>query len=277
MLAWILEEEIAVGTAVNPMPKTMKLVLVTLVAVAMSVLLTAAISLILDGVLTVKPLAIASTCAILVGTPISYFVLSQTERLEFAHSDLTAAHRELSSIHEQLESAHRALKYTSSHDAMTGLVNRATFLASLEHMRRTSGGGYLLMIDADRFKLINDTHGHDAGDRALVAIANSLRQTARGDDICARIGGEEFAVYLPGSDYRSAVACAERQRMAVAAQRIELANGKTIRVTVSIGCAPLSAGDTIDDLMRRADRLLYQAKTEGRNRTCVGGQLQGAA
>lgn len=214
------------GTAVNPMPKTMKLVLVTLVAVAMSVLLTAAISLILDGVLTVKPLAIASTCAILVGTPISYFVLSQTERLEFAHSDLTAAHRELSSIHEQLESAHRALKYTSSHDAMTGLVNRATFLASLEHMRRTSGGGYLLMIDADRFKLINDTHGHDAGDRALVAISSSLLQASRVDDICARIGGEEFAVYLPGSDYSAAVVSAERLRLAVAAQRIELANGK---------------------------------------------------
>jgi diguanylate cyclase (GGDEF)-like protein len=257
--------------------RTAKVAIITLVALMLSVLLTAALSLALDGHLTPKPLAIASICAVLVAMPIAHFVLAQTEKLAKAHADLTDAHRQLSKFYHQLESAHSEMEYEAHHDAMTGLVNRASFLANLEGLRRDSDSGYLLMIDVDRFKRVNDTYGHDTGDRVLVAIADALRSATRESDICARIGGEEFAVYLPGADFDQAYLCSERLRLAVAAKRVEMANGGEIGVTVSIGGAPYESGETIDRQMRAADQLLYQAKKQGRDRTCFAMPVQDAA
>lgn len=259
------------------MPKSRKVAIITVMALMMSVLLTAALTLIIDGKFTLKPLVIASVCAVFVAIPIAQFVLSQTEKLEHAHAELTEAHRQLAALYKQLENAHQEMEFKAQHDAMTGLVNRAAFIASLEGNRRRSERGYMLMIDADRFKRINDTYGHDTGDRVLVAIANALQEVIRKRDLCARIGGEEFAVYLPGASYRDACECGERLRSNVAGKTVQLADGETIGVTVSIGAAPFEPGQSVDDLMRAADRLLYQAKSEGRNRVSIAAPIPQAA
>lgn len=264
-------------SAAGHMRKNRKITVITALSLIMSVLLTAALSLVIDGELTLKPLAIAAVCALFIAAPIAQFVLTQSEKLEQAHAELMAAHRQLALLHKELENAHQAMEYKAEHDDMTGLVNRAAFLAGLDHMLRGSDRGFVLMIDADRFKRINDTRGHDTGDRVLVAIAEALRAVIRKGDICARIGGEEFAIYLPGSSYQEAYECGERLRRSVASKQIKISTGETIGTTVSIGAAPIEAGQSIDDLMRAADRLLYRAKNEGRNRICIEAPISQAA
>lgn len=259
------------------MRKNQKVAVITALSLLMSVLLTAALLLLIDGELTLKPLAIGAVCAVLIATPIAQFVLTQTAKLEQAHAELTAAHRQLAMLYKELENAHQAMEFKAEHDAMTGLVNRAAFITGLDGMRRGSDRGFVLMIDADRFKRINDTHGHDAGDRVLVAIAEALQEVTRKGDICARIGGEEFAVYLPGSSYEDAFECGERLRKNVADKQVLMSTGEAIGATVSIGVAPFEAGQSVDDLMRAADGLLYQAKSEGRNRTCIAAPVLQAA
>ena len=128
----------------------------------------------------------------------------------------------------------------------------------------------LLMIDVDHFKRVNDTYGHDAGDRALAQVGAVLRNCLRPGDVVARYGGEEFAALLPGVDPRGVLELAERVRLAVGTASITAAEGMPLLVTVSVGaaCVPdhaLEAGD----LVRAADRALYAAKHAGRNRTCL--------
>lgn len=257
--------------------KIFKVTVISTAALAVSVMFTAAILMVLDGSITVKPLLIACVCSIAAAAPISSIVLTQSERLAHAHTELIAAHRELAEINAQLGTAHRELALKASHDEMTGLLNRAAFLERLENLRRCSDMGYLLMIDADRFKDINDTYGHLAGDRALVAIATALKSGVREADICGRIGGEEFTVYLPGADHENALDCAERLREAVASMRVDTGAGSMVELSVSIGAAPFKNGQGIDDVMREADRLLYQAKSTGRNRVCIAKPVLKAA
>ena len=159
-------------------------------------------------------------------------------------------------------------------DPLTGLTNRRGFdlaiaAAAKEVEAGATPGPCLLMIDLDSFKRLNDTYGHPFGDRVLIKVAEILRANVKGKDTAARYGGEEFAVLLPQTPRGGAVGLAEALRAMVASSRVRQ-NGKNEtwvgNFTVSIGVADLVPGESAADLVARADRALYTAKTQGRNR-----------
>ena len=157
-------------------------------------------------------------------------------------------------------------------DSLTGLYNRAYFLAQFGALADRSGvkglGVALLMLDIDHFKRINDHHGHDVGDAVLREVANLLRQATRTEDLVARYGGEEFVIALPVAAPDAATERAERLRSSLASRRM-LAAGVPVEVTASIGLAFTSAERprSVASLLATADRGLYQAKNSGRDRT----------
>lgn len=155
-------------------------------------------------------------------------------------------------------------------DILTGLHNRRWFDESLPRMVgrhvRTHQPLSLLMIDVDHFKKYNDTHGHQAGDAALSRIGAILGARMRPTDLMARYGGEEFVVILPLTDSAGALMAAERIRNSVAAETASLLlSGECL--SVSVGVAQLSAGETPESFIARADAALYRAKAAGRNRS----------
>ncbi len=157
-------------------------------------------------------------------------------------------------------------------DQLTGLHNRRYMMNQLQQLMqrsvRSSGSLSVMMIDIDHFKVVNDTHGHQAGDEVLQELADRLRENVRPMDIICRNGGEEFVVVMPETPGESACIAGERIRQAVAARPFEVLGGKqSLNLTVSAGVATLrGAEDTIADLLKRADDALYQAKSAGRNR-----------
>jgi diguanylate cyclase (GGDEF)-like protein len=155
-------------------------------------------------------------------------------------------------------------------DELTKLPNRRQFLKSLEtefaRVQRYDRPLSVLMIDADDFKLINDRHGHFAGDEVLQALAVRLRVIVRQIDLLGRLGGEEFAVALMETDMPAALETAERLRREIAAEPFQVAAGK-IEVTVSVGVATRRGkNDNAAQLLSLADKAMYLAKTGGRNR-----------
>lgn len=157
-------------------------------------------------------------------------------------------------------------------DPLTGLPNRRGLAAALDRRAATQDrglSGAVLVIDIDHFKSINDTYGHESGDRVLADVAARLQGIMRADDIVARWGGEEFLAVLGRADGAAAVAIAERLREAVSGRAFVLDRGP-IAVTVSIGAALVAAGETkIDAAVARADTALYAAKRDGRNRAVL--------
>ncbi len=162
------------------------------------------------------------------------------------------------------------LRLANSADHLTGLFNRRAFFEAaeleIERGRRVPRKLSLLMIDADRFKSINDSHGHGVGDAVLRDLAATIAATVRDIDTAARVGGEEFAVLLPSTDLAGAAAVAHRLCESVRA-RVVVAEGSEVRYTVSVGVSEMSPEMTeLDALMRRADDALYKAKGGGRDR-----------
>lgn len=187
-------------------------------------------------------------------------------------SDVT----EIRMAEDRLALAAEQLRVLASTDPLTGLANRRvlTELLDRELARnvRTSSMLSAMMIDVDHFKRFNDTHGHQAGDRCLQLIAEVLRDVAgRGTDIVARYGGEEFCIILPDTGEEAARRLAERIRLRVMEVDIPVGSedGASVRVTASFGiatCGPDCADGDTDELIKRADRALYVAKSRGRNR-----------
>jgi diguanylate cyclase (GGDEF)-like protein len=158
-------------------------------------------------------------------------------------------------------------QHAATVDPLTGLPNRRHFEArlqeELERARRYGLTLALLAIDVDEFKQVNDTRGHAAGDDLLRTVAVNLQRSVRAFDVCARIGGDEFAMLMPATMPADALHSAERLRERVAEQT--RGNDGGAPLTVSIGVATLGPDDTKADLMARADRALYDAKRQGRN------------
>ncbi len=194
-----------------------------------------------------------------------FFILPQIRSSAQEGGKLREMTQTLSARSETLE--HAALT-----DALTGMQNRRYFDDALkeylEEFRRIDKPIGLIVLDLDHFKTVNDTHGHDVGDEVLRQVAGCLRNFTRYHDIAARIGGEEFAVVAPNMDMEALGKFAERIRRAVSDLVIQSGNVR-LKVTTSIGIAGWDGIEAPDAFYRRADRMLYQAKREGRNRVCA--------
>jgi diguanylate cyclase (GGDEF)-like protein len=177
----------------------------------------------------------------------------------------------VASINENREKLVERLQYLATHDGLTGVLSRGAFLTgaadALLDCRKRGQSYSALMIDVDHFKRINDTHGHAAGDAVLVMIARALKTNLRTGDLIGRLGGEEFAVFCPGLSENKANQIAERLRVAVEELKLEV-EGVSLHTTVSIGIVFSSkTGDaSLGTLLVEADKSLYTAKAEGRNR-----------
>ena len=212
----------------------------------------------LGGVIESNGWLLLTICPLMIAWPASAFGFWQADRLKKANCELALAHAELAQ-------AHRRLQEKSSRDDMTGMLKREHFFAALDHSRRRTDRGALLIIDADHFKQINDRFGHLTGDAALLEIAAAISRSIRGGDVLGRIGGEEFGAFLLGASREEAKIVAERIRREVEQIRFHPRDKDRVPLTVSIGGITCEPDATVSELMRAADQRLYQAKNLGRN------------
>lgn len=168
----------------------------------------------------------------------------------------------------QLAVTQKELAIMASTDSLTEIYNRGAFKmlvdAYLTNISRDPSDGAFFVVDADHFKTINDRFGHNEGDSALRLIAQTIKGTLRGSDIIGRVGGEEFAVFLPGATKYHARLVAERIRSSVANISF-VADGISAPLSVSVGGIYFNRSTTYDELFTAADRSLYDAKRAGRN------------
>ena len=171
-----------------------------------------------------------------------------------------------------LSARSQTLEQAALTDGLTGMQNRRYFDDALreylQEFRRIDRPVGLMILDLDHFKQVNDTHGHDVGDEVLRAVATCLRGMTRYHDVVARLGGEEFAVVTPNMDVELLARFAERIRKAIANMSIMSGNVR-LKVTTSVGLAVWDHKESAEDFYRRADRQLYEAKKQGRNRVCA--------
>lgn len=161
-------------------------------------------------------------------------------------------------------------------DYLTGLYNRRAFIILLkkemERGERNKKGLALILLDVDHFKNVNDTYGHLAGDKVLQEISQVLTENLRSYDFVGRYGGEEFIICLPETSLVQSLDIAERIRKAIATKRILMPESKeNIKITVSMGITGWIPGEAggINQLIKCADKILYQAKEQGRNKVCI--------
>ncbi len=179
-------------------------------------------------------------------------------------------------LQRELLDAREELRVQATHDSLTGLWNRASILETLDkELVRAKREGHplaMLMIDVDHFKLVNDTHGHQAGDAVLRDVAHHIRSAIRRYDTVGRYGGEEFLVVLPATDLAGGMVQAERIRQTIEGAEVA-AGDKLVEVTCSTGVCAWSASGAGDapGLIHGADEALYEAKRTGRNRVCANG------
>lgn len=182
--------------------------------------------------------------------------------------------REIEAQKAALEEKNRKLERLATLDPLTAIANRAHFLdvaaREVARMRRSDGRAALVLMDLDRFKTINDEHGHPVGDAILRAVAAILVGELRPVDVVARFGGEEFALLLPDATPEDGAAVAERIRRVIEALRVSTA-GQPLELTASFGVAALGTEgpDPVHAAYAAADRALYRAKALGRNRVCI--------
>lgn len=198
------------------------------------------------------------------------YVSERTRRLEATVEERTRhLHHEIAR-RKELEDELRAL---ASVDGLTGVSNRRHFLElcekELDRAQRYDHPLALLMMDVDHFKSINDSYGHAVGDEVLKRLAGTCAANLRGPDILGRLGGEEFAVAMPECGIEAAEHAAERLRQTLAAAEVPSEAG-SITFTVSIGVVAWSKGESLAEVLARADKAMYAAKQGGRNRVVRG-------
>lgn len=210
-------------------------------------------------------------CPLVIAGPASTWQFHQQEQIARARDELASTHMALDRAHRELAALHAALSERARTDALTGGLNREALLGVLaQNSRSDQGTCALLLVDADHFKRVNDRFGHLVGDEALRLIGRAMEACLGNSGNWGRIGGEEFAVVLPGADSASALAIAERLRVAV--QEAGLTHhGLVVPLSVSIGVALRRCPFDPTDLFRVADANLYRAKNDGRNRIAVEG------
>lgn len=190
-------------------------------------------------------------CPACISGPVSFVLVRQGE-----------ANRRLN---QQLMATQAELRTQIERDHLTGVLNRAAFYQYAEAYA-DDAPACVLLADIDHFKAINDLHGHAAGDHALGVVANTLQAALRPTDLLGRVGGEEFAILLAGMPLSLAMTIAERARGAIAALRVTTTDGTPIALSISVGVAPYATGMSLDEALAEADRAMYSAKRNGRNR-----------
>jgi diguanylate cyclase (GGDEF)-like protein len=197
-------------------------------------------------------------------------------RKPFEAAELTArVHAALRTkrLQDELRALNLELSRLANTDTLTGLANRRYLDEELTRLvsrcERHGGPLSLLIADVDHFKKVNDVHGHAVGDETLVALAGRLTERLRAEDVVGRWGGEEFLVLVPDVDRRGAETVAEALREQVSGRPLDTAAGP-LKLTLSVGWTFRLEGDTPDDLLRRADAALYEAKQAGRDRVVEG-------
>lgn len=174
----------------------------------------------------------------------------------------------------ELAIAHKRLTILASTDSLTQVMSRPAFSTLVDaylsevHADGTRQNGALLLIDADNFKAVNDTFGHQRGDEALVSIASAIKMTVRAPDLVGRLGGEEFGVFLPGATPVQAELVAERIRRSVLDHPL-VVDDTFYKLSVSVGGAIFTGQLPFKELFRQADQQLYAAKSRGRNRVAM--------
>jgi diguanylate cyclase (GGDEF)-like protein len=153
-------------------------------------------------------------------------------------------------------------------DGLTGLINRRTLENRLRHFGNESIEFTFVMADLDHFKSLNDTHGHETGDRALRMFAETVKKELRAEDLACRYGGEEFAFVLPSAETHDAIEVVERIRLALAHATNR---GDAPQFTASFGIAHSRDAGDLKEVIEKADQALFAAKDAGRDRTCLDG------
>ena len=171
-----------------------------------------------------------------------------------------------------LSAKSQTLEQAALTDALTGIQNRRYFDDALKEylieFRRIEKPIGLMILDLDHFKQINDTYGHHVGDEVLKAVGKCLKDLTRYHDVVARLGGEEFAIIVPNIDGELLQKLAERVRRAISALPITSGNIR-LTITTSVGLAIWDRRETAEQFVERADKMLYEAKRQGRNRVCA--------
>lgn len=206
------------------------------------------------------------------GGIVSAIVADTKKVVEHSHKleiQLTNSSTQVAELRSNLESVRKE----AMTDGLTGLSNRKAFDRYIEHAlneaRESGVPMVLLMLDVDHFKKFNDLHGHQIGDQVLRLVARTLTDGVKGRDIAARYGGEEFVIILPETPVHAGVAVANSLRKQVEMKEIlnRTTNQNLGRITLSVGVAQYIPGESVSDLIERADAALYRAKANGRN--CV--------
>lgn len=200
--------------------------------------------------------------------------IAELERLNESvlalNMELAGLQRQFAQTNQELKRSHARIEELSLIDPLTGAANRRklaeVLAAELQRSERHHTPLSVVMADVDHFKLVNDEHGHEAGDAVLKRFAAIMRSFARPTDLVARYGGEEFVIVLPQTATTAAMAWAERIREKMAAEHIAPLQRP---VTVSFGVARLEKSETAESLLARADHALYAAKHAGRNRVVL--------
>jgi diguanylate cyclase (GGDEF)-like protein/PAS domain S-box-containing protein len=187
------------------------------------------------------------------------------------HTHVRAIENALRENNERLNDLVSRLDHVARHDALTGLLNRASALEHAEqallNCTRAGKPFGVAVFDLDRFKNVNDTYGHLVGDEVLATLSHVLSGSTRGGDLIGRFGGEEFVAFVPGADRQGIITFAERVRQAVADASVPIGDGRAITITISAGVATIPASAvTIQEAIRVADDRLLLAKRSGRNR-----------
>ena len=204
-------------------------------------------------------------------------LVKETRQMQSTTSAMQSSFEEKSREIEELQDQLQRERKRAVTDPLTGLFNRAALVEKLHTAisQIDEEGGQppsLIMLDIDRFKSVNDTHGHLIGDRVIRFVAQTLQKNTKGKDTAARYGGEEFTVLLPGTPAVGAQSVAEVIRKAVASAQLVRADNKQPlgQITISAGVATYEGESDVMDFIDRADRALYESKNSGRNRTTIG-------
>lgn len=188
-------------------------------------------------------------------------------RLVMAQMEQRLASREIVRLAETVAEQNERLKYAASHDSLTGLLNRRSIEDGMTkfELANTERRAAILLLDVDKFKLINDEYGHQAGDAVLVEVSKRITNAVRSLDRVGRFGGEEFIVVIDECGVETAMRVAERIRESIESSPIRIGGGLMANITISGGLCEVNAGTSVDMMLKLADEALYAAKNAGRN------------